>query len=65
MSDDDRFDAIEETLMRLQGELEQLDEAVRAQARAHDALTRRVEQLERRLTRLEPDEDPSGDENHE
>ncbi len=57
MSDDARLDAIEEALMRLQGELEQLDGAVQAQTRAHDALAHRVEQLERRLTRLEPDED--------
>lgn len=57
MSDDARLDAIEETLMRLQSELEQLDDTVQAQARGHDALARRVDQLERRLARLEPDED--------
>lgn len=57
MSDADRLDAIEEALMRLQSEVEQLDDALRAQARNHDELTRRVEQLERRLARVEPDAD--------
>lgn len=66
MSDDERFDSIEETLMRLQSELEQLDDAVRAQTRTHDALAQRVDQLERRLARLEPDEDAdTPEENHE
>ncbi len=57
MSDADRLDAIEEALMRLQSEVEQLDEALRTQARNDDELTRRVEQLERRLARVEPDAD--------
>ncbi|MEX0606824.1 MAG: hypothetical protein WD382_02305 [Halofilum sp. (in: g-proteobacteria)] len=65
MSDDNRLDAIEETLMRMQSELEQLDEAVQAQARAHDALARRAAQLEHRLTQLEPTQDgEEEEENH-
>lgn len=60
MSDRDRLDAIEEALMRLESEIEQLDQALRAQARDRDALTQRVERLECRLARLEPDEDPPG-----
>lgn len=55
MSDADRLDAIEEALMRLQTEIEQLDDALRTQTRSHDELARRVEHLERRLARLEPD----------
>ncbi len=55
MSDSERLDAIEEALMRLQTEIEQLDVAVRTQTQSHDELARRVEQLERRLARLEPD----------
>jgi type II secretory pathway component PulJ len=46
--------------MHLQTEIEQLDDAVRTQARSQDELTRRLEQLERRLARLEPDADSSG-----
>lgn len=59
MSDADRLDAIEEALMRLQSEVEQLDDALRTQARNHDELARRVEKLERRLARVEPDADSS------
>jgi prefoldin subunit 5 len=61
MSDPERLDAIEEALMRLQTEIEQLDTAVRAQTQAHDELAARIDRLERRISRLEPDEDP-GDE---
>ncbi len=42
MSEQNRLDAIEEALMRMQSELEQLDEAVQAQSRAHDTLARRA-----------------------
>jgi prefoldin subunit 5 len=64
MSDPERLDAIEEALMRLQTEIEQLDAAVRAQTEAHDELTTRIDRLERRLTRLEPDDEEDGG-NHE
>lgn len=57
MTADERLDAIEEKLMRLQHELEQLDATVQGQAATHDRLHQRFEQLERRLARLEPDDD--------
>lgn len=69
MSERERLDAIEEALMRLQTEIEQLDDAVRTQTQAHDQFARRIEQLEHRLARLEPDTDNGdgsepGGENH-
>jgi len=57
MKADERLDAIEEQLMRLQHELEQLDATVQGQAAAHDRLAQRCDQLERRLAKIEPDAD--------
>lgn len=57
MKAEERLDAIEERLMRLQHDFEQLDATVQGQAAAHDRLVQRCEQLERRLAKLEPDAD--------
>ena len=61
MTADERLDAIEETLMRLQHELEQLDATVQGQAAAQERLHQRCDQLERRLARLEPDAERDGE----
>lgn len=55
MKAEERLDAIEEQLMRLQHEVEQLDATVQGQAAAHDRLAQRCDQLERRLAKIEPD----------
>lgn len=57
MKAEERLDAIEERLMRLQHDFEQLDATVQGQAAAHDRLAQRCEQLERRLAKLEPEGD--------
>ena len=57
MKAEERLDAIEEQLMRLQHEIEQLDATVQGQAAAHDRLAQRCDQLERRLAKIEPDAD--------
>ena len=58
MKAEERLDAIEEQLMRLQHEIEQPDATVQGQAAAHDRLAQRCDQLERRIAKIEPDADP-------
>ncbi len=57
MKTEERLDAIEERLMRLQHDFEQLDATLQGQAAAQDRLVQRCERLERRLAKLEPEGD--------
>lgn len=56
MNDEERIAAAEEHIMRLQRDHEQLDEVIRTQADTIDQLLRRLDQLEQRLAKFEPDD---------
>lgn len=49
MSEGERLDAVEERLMRLQLELEELDNALRDHIGAQENLARRIARIEARL----------------
>jgi len=60
MSHDERLAAVEEALMRIQADLEHLDDVVRSQAEAQAALQQRIEHLERRLQHSDDSNEDTG-----